>query len=164
MYFCNIFNTIQYNLEYLTRNKNHLVMQTHHFMLEILLLVYCFYTVFLYFSTCNTQISFLETIFYSLAPLPPTNEHSHIYLQLCAWDDYHIFLIAPLVFTRLKLDDIYHLIELLFDWLIMWCDFLFIWRFDSRFFLQQIDTENRWKQTRINYHCCITSQPTNQVC
>ena len=58
------------------------------------------------------------TIFYSTLPLPPAHEHSDIYLQLCMWDDYHIFLIAPLVFTRLLLDEIYHLIELLFDWLI----------------------------------------------
>ena len=34
------------------------------------------------------------------------------------WDDYHIFLIATLVFTRLLLDEIYHLIELPFEWLI----------------------------------------------
>ena len=33
-------------------------------------------------------------------------------------DDYHVFLIATLVFSRLLLDEIYHLIELLFDWLI----------------------------------------------
>ena len=47
-----------------------------------------------------------ETIFYSTLPLPPAHEHSDIYLQLCMWDDYHIFLIAPLVFTRLLLDEI----------------------------------------------------------
>ena len=58
------------------------------------------------------------TIFYSTLPLPPAHEHSDIYLQLCMWDDYHIFLIAPLVFTRLLLDEIYHLIELPFEWLI----------------------------------------------
>ena len=34
------------------------------------------------------------------------------------WDDYHVFLIATLVFTRLLPDEIYHLIELLFEWLI----------------------------------------------
>ena len=34
------------------------------------------------------------------------------------WDDYHVFLIATLVFTRLLLDEIYHLIELPFEWLI----------------------------------------------
>ena len=55
------------------------------------------------------------TIFYSTLPLPSAHEHSDIYLQLCTWDDYHIFLIATLVFTRLLLDEIYHLIELLFD-------------------------------------------------
>ena len=55
------------------------------------------------------------TIFYSTLPLPSAHEHSDIYLQLCMWDDYHIFLIATLVFTRLLLDEIYHLIELLFD-------------------------------------------------
>ena len=37
----------------------------------------------------------------------------------CAWDDYHIFLIASPVFIRLLLHEIYNLIELLFDWLIM---------------------------------------------
>ena len=34
------------------------------------------------------------------------------------WDDYHVFLIATLVFTRLLLDEIYHHIELPFDWFI----------------------------------------------
>ena len=70
------------------------------------------------------------TIFYSTLPLPPTHEHSDTYLQVCIWDDYRIFLIAPLVFTRLVLDEIYHLIELLFDWLMMWHE-AFVWlRFD----------------------------------
>ena len=40
-----------------------------------------------------------RTFFYSTLPFPPAHEHSDIYLQLCMWDDYHIFLIAPLVFT-----------------------------------------------------------------
>ena len=66
-------------------------------------------------------------ILYFTLPLPPDDEHSVIYLQLCTRDDYHMFLIATLVFTRLLLDEIYHLIELLFDWLMMWCWFLFIW-------------------------------------
>ena len=39
---------------------------------------------------------------------------------------YHIFLIAPLVFTRLLLDEIYHLIELPFDWLIDDAMFVFL--------------------------------------
>ena len=58
------------------------------------------------------------TVFYSTPPLPPAHEHWDIYLQLCMWDDYHVFLIATLVFTRLLLDEIYHLIELPFEWLI----------------------------------------------
>ena len=41
------------------------------------------------------------TIFYSTLPLPLAHEHSDIYLQLCTWNDYHIFLIATLVFTIL---------------------------------------------------------------
>ena len=61
-----------------------------------------------------------RTIFYSTLPIPPAYEHPEIYLQLCMWHDYHIFLIASLVFTRLLLDEIYHLIELPFDWLMMW--------------------------------------------
>ena len=59
------------------------------------------------------------TMFYSTLPLPPAHEHSDTYLQLCMWDDYHIFLIATLVFTRLILNEMYHLIELPFDWLMM---------------------------------------------
>ena len=58
------------------------------------------------------------TIFDSTLPLPPAHEHWDIYLQLYMWDDYHIFLIATLVFTRLLLDEIYLLIELPFEWLI----------------------------------------------
>ena len=58
------------------------------------------------------------SIFYSNLPLPPAHKHSDIYLQLCMWDDYHVFVIATLVFTRLLLNEIYHLIELPFDWLI----------------------------------------------
>ena len=57
-------------------------------------------------------------IFYSTLPPPPAHKHLDIYLQFCMWDDYHIFLITPLVFTRLLLDEIYHLIELPFEWLI----------------------------------------------
>ena len=50
------------------------------------------------------------------------------------WDNYHIFLIAPLLFTRLLLDEIYQLVELLFDWLMTCvdCCMLFCW-FEFRF-------------------------------
>ena len=50
-------------------------------------------------------------IFYSTLPLPTAHAHSGIYLQLCVWNDYHVFLTPPVVFTRLLLDEIYHLIE-----------------------------------------------------
>ena len=58
------------------------------------------------------------TIFYPTLPLPPAHEHWGINMQLCMWDDYHVFLFATLVFTRLLVDDIYHLIDLPFEWLI----------------------------------------------
>ena len=83
------------------------------------------------------------------------------------WDDYHVFLIAPLAFTRLLLDErfttlsSYHLI----DW---WCDskFFVCLRDDLilAFLLQQFETGNRWIGTRIDYHPCITSEPTDVVC
>ena len=71
-------------------------------------------------DTANSQRSRgrEETIFYSTLPLPLVHEHSDIYLKLCMRDDYHVFLIATLVFTTMLLDEIYHLIELPFDWLI----------------------------------------------
>ena len=66
------------------------------------------------------------TIFYSTLPLPPVHEHSDIYLQLCMWDNYHVFLIATLLpdwysmrFTTLSN---YHLI----DWLMMQCLFVYL--------------------------------------
>ena len=58
-----------------------------------------------------------------------TSTRSQTFRHLfCAWDDYHIFLIAPPVFIRLLLDEIYHLFELLFDWLIMRGLLLFVSR------------------------------------
>ena len=38
---------------------------------------------------------------------------------------------------------------------------LFTWWFDSRFLSQQFDMWNRKNRTRIDYHPCITSEPTN---
>ena len=79
-------------------------------------------------------------IFYSTLPLPLAHEQSDIYLQLCMWYDYHIFLIATLVFTRLLLDDIlppYRITIYLIDWWCEVCFSLFTWWFDTRFLLQQ---------------------------
>ena len=57
------------------------------------------------------------TIFYSTLSFPPAHQHSDIscHFQLFMLDDYHLFLIAPFVFTRLLHDEIYDLIELPFD-------------------------------------------------
>ena len=89
------------------------------------------------------------TIFYSTLPLPPAHEHSDIYLQLCMWDDYHIFLIATLVFTRLLLDDIlppYRITIYLIDW---WCEVCFCLLDDLilGFCYSNFDTGNRWTRT-----------------
>ena len=96
-----------------------------------------FWVIFSFTDTDNSQGSRGRgegTIFYSTLPLPLAHEHSDIYLQLCAWDGYHIFLVATLVFTRLlcysmgftTLSDYY-----LIDWLMMrgWFSFvsLLIW-------------------------------------
>ena len=35
---------------------------------------------------------------------------------------------------------------------------------DFRFLLQLFDMRNRWTRSRIDYHPCITSEQTNQVC
>ena len=86
------------------------------------------------------------TIFCSTLPLPPAHEHWDIYLQLCIWDGYHIFLIALLLFTiashcySMRFTNLlnYHLT----DW---WCDnnfCLFTWWFDSRFLLQHLTQES----------------------
>ena len=84
------------------------------------------------------------TIFYFTLPLPPTHEHWDIYLQLWMWGDYHVFLIATLVFTRLLLDEIYHLpyyqlIWQLSNWLMMQC--LFTWWIDTRFCYSDLTLE-----------------------
>ena len=48
------------------------------------------------------------------------------------------------------------------DW---WCNVcLFTWWFYTRFLLQRSDITNCWIWTRIDYHPCITSEPTSQVC
>ena len=48
------------------------------------------------------------------------------------------------------------------DW---WCSVcLFAWWFDARFLLQRFDIGNQWIWTRVDYHLCFTSEPTNQVC
>ena len=56
----------------------------------------------------------------------------------------------------------YRITICLIDW---WCNVcLFILWIDSRFLLQRFDMRNRWIWSHIDFHPCITSEPTNQVC
>ena len=57
------------------------------------------------------------TIFYSILPFLPAHENWDIYLRIFMWHDYHVFLTATVVFTRLLLNLIYYLIKLPFEWL-----------------------------------------------
>ena len=83
------------------------------------------------------------------------------------WDDYHMFLIAPLVFTRLLLNKIYHLVELPFDWLIDGVMFIFVCLLDDLilgFCYTDLTREANAFELALTYYPCITSEPTNQVC
>ena len=101
----------------------------------------------------------------TILPLPPAHEHSDNYLQLCTWDDYHIFLIASPVFTRLLCYSMrfttvsnYYLIDVMLTFVLFAC-----W-FDFRFCYGDLTWETSGTRTCIDYHPCITSEPTNQVC
>ena len=129
--------------------------------------IFSFPSGFSFTDTSNSQDNRERgrTIFYTTVPLPSSHKHLDIYFQLCMWDDYHVFLIATLVFTRLLLDEIYHLIELPFDWLID--DVMFVCLLDELilgFSYSDFEIWNRWIWTRIDYHPCITNKQTNQVC
>ena len=54
---------------------------------------------------------------YSTLPLPPAHEQSDIYLQLCTWDDYHIFF-TFLFFTGV--DDFFYNMDC-FVWIFIFC-------------------------------------------
>ena len=64
------------------------------------------------------------TIFYSTLPLASAHEHWDIYLQLCMWDDYHVFLIATLVYQTATRWDLppYRITIWMIDW---WCNVCF---------------------------------------
>ena len=118
----------------------------------------------------STDTGYLENsrreapISYPTLPLPRNHQNSGIYVQLCMGDDNDVFLIVPLVFTRLLLDNMYHLLELLSDWLMMQLNFFFVClMFWFHVLLQQFDTGNRWIWTRIDFYPCITSELVNQV-
>ena len=115
------------------------ILNTYKYLM-IIVLHFFFLLGFSFTDTEDSQDSRIRegTVFYSTLPLPSAQEHWDIYLQLCMWDDYHVFLIVTLVFTILLLNEIYHLIELLFDWLLDDVMFVLFWRIDSRFLLSDI--------------------------
>ena len=91
-----------------------------------------------------------RTIFYYTLPLPSAHKHSDIYLQLCMWDDYHIFLIATLVFTRLLLDENLRSYRITI-WLIDDAKFILVCLLDDSilgFCYSNLDTGNLWTRTR----------------
>ena len=105
-------------------------------MLLFLGFVFCFFlSGFSFTDTDNSQDRREGAFFITdyLSPLPRTHKHSDIYLQLWMWDDYHIFLIAPLVFTTILSS--YHLI---YDAkLVFICVLDDLRYYDTRFLLQQ---------------------------
>ena len=74
--------------------------------------------------------------------------------------------IVTLVFTRLLLAGIYHLIELPFDWLID--DAMFVCLLDDLIldfcYSNLIRETGGCELASSDYHSCITSEPTNLVC
>ena len=126
-----------------------------------------FFSVRVFFTdTDNSQDSRGRegTIFYSILPLLPAHEHWDIYLQLCMWDDYHVFFIATLVFTRLLLEEIYQLIELPFEWLID--DEMFVCLLDELklvYCYSNLTLETDGFALALTMTLVLQSEPTNQV-
>ena len=72
------------------------------------------------------------------------NRHACVYQTANRWD------LPP-----------YQVTILLTDW---WCNVcLFNWWIHTRFLLQRFDIGNQSIWTRMDYHSCITSEPTNQM-
>ena len=65
-------------------------------------------------------------------------------------------------FTRLLHDEIYHLLELPFDWLIE--DAVFVCLLDDLVLGFCYSNGSRWIWNRIDYHPCITCEPISQAC
>ena len=104
-------------------------------------------------------------IFYSTLPLLSAHEHWDIYLQLCMWDECHVFLIATIVFARQRLDEIYHLIEWPFEWFID--DAMFVSLVDELilgFHYSNLTLKTGGFELPSAITLVFTSKPTNQVC
>ena len=122
------------------------------------LLLFCFFSIRIFFHGLTTHRTAGELKGPSFIPLYHFHPLMNIQIYICnfACEMTIIFLIAPLVFTRLLLDNITLSNHHLNDW---WCDVnfcLLTWWFESRFLLQIFEIGNRWPRTRIDYHPCIT--------
>ena len=53
--------------------------------------------------------------FFDLLPFPPAHKYPGIYLKLCMLDDYHVFLIALLITTRLIIHETCQVFQLPLD-------------------------------------------------
>ena len=97
--------------------------------------------------------------------LPLTNIQTFICNFACEIPiTYHI-LIATLVFTRLLLVEIFSPYRITI-WLIDDVKFALVCLLDDLilgFCYSSLDTGNQWTWTCIDYHPCITSEPTNPV-
>ena len=105
---------------------------------------------FLFYSTTSTRSRTFRHLFASLH----VRWLSHIFNRItCIYQTATRWDLPPYRITIWLTDDV----------TLSFC--LFTWWFDSSFsLLQQFETGNRWIRTRIDYHPCITSEPTNQVC
>ena len=133
---------------------------------EIFSVLFFFFSIRVFFADTNdSQDSRGKegTIFYFILPLPPADEHWDIYLELCIWDNYHLLLIATLIYQTATWWDLppYRITIWVADWWSNVC--LFTWWIDTRFLLQRFDIGNQWIRTRIDYHPFIISVLTNQV-
>ena len=100
------------------------------------------------------------TIFYSTLPLPPAHEHLDTYFQLCMWDDYHVFFYrtASIYQTATRWDLPPYWITI---WLIDDAMSIFVCLLND--LILGFCYSNLTWEACINYHPCITSEPTNQV-
>ena len=126
-----VINKINGKIKFLNRKNRYLTKEVRRMLWHALIPSHFDYVFFVFFLS---KFSFIDTddsqdnrerewlIFYSITTSTHSQTFRHLFatLHVCMWDDYHIFSITPLVFTRLLHDEIYHLIELLFDWLMMW--------------------------------------------
>ena len=143
---------------FISMRRVHLLWLWKWFALLLLLLLFLFLLLFYLSGFSSQKLTIHRTAGERRGPsfIPLYNFHplTNIGTFICMWDDYHVFLIATLVFTRLLLDGIYHFNQLPFEWLIDDAMFvcLFTWWIDTRFLLERFDIGNRWIWTCINYH------------